>query len=453
MWKKIVVVVSCSLLLAGAVQAADVNRLAGRLLLVVDRSGELWYVQPNGQQAVYLGQASNFLSAMRSLALGITETDLQSFKAQAPKRLAGRFLLRTEAGGKIAYVNPVDLQISFFDDNNAALAAMRGLALGVKYADVASLLSATVADAAVNRTTAASQVAGMKILTAAEAVSAAQKFVSAYLVNPDATVTVKSLGQSDGLYQLSIAVSDNQPIVAAISQDGQRFYPQILNIADYQSATPEASVSAAPKANKPTVELFVMSYCPYGTQMEKGILPVVKALGDKLDFQVKFVDYAMHGDKEIKENLRQYCLQQQSAVKYQSYLQCFDATGDNAGCLTQSQVDQSALSACVSQTDAQYQITAAAVDQNQWTTSFPPFNIQHADNVKYAVQGSPTLVVNGETVTSSRDSASLAKVLCQAFIDSARPAACNQSFSSVTPGPGFGTAAASGDSAAACATP
>jgi len=49
-----------------------------------------------------------------------------------------------------------------------------------------------------------------------------------------------------------------------------------------------------------------MSYCPYGTQIEKGILPVINALGNKIKFSLKFVDYAMHGKKEIDENSRQY---------------------------------------------------------------------------------------------------------------------------------------------------
>ncbi len=45
-----------------------------------------------------------------------------------------------------------------------------------------------------------------------------------------------------------------------------------------------------------------MSYCPYGTQAEKGILPVVALLGDKIDFKLRTVHYVLHGDKEDLEN-------------------------------------------------------------------------------------------------------------------------------------------------------
>lgn len=51
-----------------------------------------------------------------------------------------------------------------------------------------------------------------------------------------------------------------------------------------------------------------MSHCPYGLQMEKGIIPVVETLGDSIDFQVKFCDYAMHGQTELDEQVLQYCI-------------------------------------------------------------------------------------------------------------------------------------------------
>jgi len=73
------------------------------------------------------------------------------------------------------------------------------------------------------------------------------------------------------------------------------------------------------KKDVPEVELFVMSHCPYGTQMEKGILPVVELLGDKIDFKIRFVYYAMHGEKEVNEEARQYCIQKEQKDKFISY--------------------------------------------------------------------------------------------------------------------------------------
>jgi len=88
--------------------------------------------------------------------------------------------------------------------------------------------------------------------------------------------------------------------------------------------------------------------------------------------------------------------------------------------------------------------------KDSWGSSYPPFNIHKADNEKYGVQGSPTLVINGEQISAGRDAASLAKAICGAFNDGKAPEACKDlsKFSSETPSAGFGegTTAAASDS-------
>ena len=56
---------------------------------------------------------------------------------------------------------------------------------------------------------------------------------------------------------------------------------------------------------------------------------------------------------------------------------------------------------------------------------------------KYGVQGSPTLVINGEVVQTGRDSASLLQTICSAFNE--QPEACQTELSATSPSPGFGT--------------
>jgi hypothetical protein len=74
----------------------------------------------------------------------------------------------------------------------------------------------------------------------------------------------------------------------------------------------------APKSDKPLVELFVMSFCPYGVQAEEVMKPVADLLGDKADIRVRFISSletddlndvkALHGVIEGKENARQLCV-------------------------------------------------------------------------------------------------------------------------------------------------
>jgi len=209
-----------------------------------------------------------------------------------------------------------------------------------------------------------------------------------------------------------------------------------------------------PKSDKPVVELFVMSYCPYGTQAEKGILPVVELLGDKIDFSLRFVYYAMHPTQgEVEENLREYCIQKEQESKFNDYLSCFLKAGDSASCLTEAKIDKTKLNLCISKADKDFQVSENKNDKSKWLSgNYPLFNVDKALNEQYNVAGSPTLVVNGVQANSARDPASYLDTICKAFSDGSVPEECGTELSTTAYGPGFGydTTGSSGN-AAQCA--
>jgi len=180
---------------------------------------------------------------------------------------------------------------------------------------------------------------------------------------------------------------------------------------------------------KLVVELFIMSYCPYGTQAQEGIIPAIQALGGNVDFSVKFVDYIMHGKQEIDENLNQYCIQEVSPAKYLSYAACFVTSKDSAACMASTGIDVSAVSSCVASTDAEYNITNLYNDKSTWLSGYYPVFPIHADlNNEYGVQGSPTLVVNGKQVSpSSRSAQGFLDAICASF--TVKPSACSVALS------------------------
>lgn len=273
-------------------------------------------------------------------------------------------------------------------------------------------------------------------------------------------ILIKDVTMESGLYKMSIAVTGqngSQNFTGFLTLDGKQFFPQVINVADAQKQVKETdSKNVAPqnqdisKSDKPQVELFVMSHCPYGTQIEKGILPVSDLLKDKIDFSVKFVDYAMHGEKEIKEEMSQYCIQKEQPDKYKDYLKCFLEEGNSDNCLKGAKISASKLSSCVSSTDKEYKITENFNNKSSWVGgNFPPFGVHKAENEKYGVQGSPTLVINGVVSRSGRDSKSLLSAVCSAFTN--KPSECNQELSSLTPPAGFGyDAHTKENSAASC---
>jgi protein-disulfide isomerase len=301
-----------------------------------------------------------------------------------------------------------------------------------------------------------------KKLSATEIQAKADAFINGTLMQPGTTATVEAPVLENGLYKIKVSFKDGRSVDAYMTTDGKTFFPQSLNVEETEkqaggenaSSTDQASDSApstvAKKTAKPVVEAFVMSHCPYGTQIEKGLIPVVKALGSKIDFKIKFVDYAMHGEKEVKEQTSQYCIQKEQNAKFIPYLTCFlkDSEGASA-CLKSAKVDEGKLNACISATDKKFDITKNFEDKSTYKGQFPPFNTDKADNEKYGVQGSPTLVINGTQSESGRDSASLLKAICGAF--SKAPKECSTKLSAESPAPGFGEGTqAAGTPAAGC---
>jgi hypothetical protein len=218
--------------------------------------------------------------------------------------------------------------------------------------------------------------------------------------------------------------------------NGKLVSPKDLYINVESTSTNVYPPSSYEKLSKPIVELFVMSYDPFGIQMERGILPVIEVLGDKIDFKIKFNNYAMHGEKELKENLTQYCIQKEQASKLTSYLKCFFNNSDSVSCLDKAEVNKASLDSCISKTDNEFQITANYNNKIGYQGNYPGFNVYKDDNIKYNVGGSPTLIINGENIQSKRDSVSLLKTICDTFL--AQPKECDTKLSNIVPQLGFG---------------
>lgn len=111
-------------------------RLKGRILLQVERRGEAWYVNPQNEERYSMGRPSDAFDLMRGLGLGITESDFLSFNGQAPARLSGRILLQVEKNGEAWYVNPLNLKMHYLGRPADAFQIMKTLGLGIADSDL-----------------------------------------------------------------------------------------------------------------------------------------------------------------------------------------------------------------------------------------------------------------------------------------------------------------------------
>jgi hypothetical protein len=276
-----------------------------------------------------------------------------------------------------------------------------------------------------------------------------EKFLSENV--PATTKTeIKDIKKDGDLYSVTIAL-DKQEVPVFVTRDGRKLIQAQGVIELDKTPTADAKEAQAPekteaenKTDVPTVDLFVMSYCPYGLQMEKGALPAVEALGKKIKFNLKFVDYTLHGPKEVTENVNQYCVEKTQPAKLDAYLKCFwkSSTGTSAGCMKAVGINAASVATCVSDTNKQFNPTEKALGLNK------------DEAAQFGVQGSPTLVINGTKVASGRDSASVLKAICSGFTTA--PKECEAKLSTTSPSAGFddqASAAAGGTApAASCAT-
>ncbi len=268
---------------------------------------------------------------------------------------------------------------------------------------------------------------------------AGTKVTELIAMNPGNPAVVQEVIDEGDFYKIVVS-ANGQSFNSYLSKDGEKFFPEMINLEELQIAQANAPKSeVSEKSDKPAIELFVMSHCPYSTQLEKGLLPVLEILGDKIDFELKFVDYAIHDKIELDEQTQQYCIREQGKDKLLSYLKCFLEDGDSSRCLSQSEIDNSALQTCISNTNTKYNTLVDYEDKSTWTKMNPPspiFNIHKEDNLKYNVEGSPELVINEEKILAYRDPQSLLTAICSAFNEA--PEECQQELSSQAYAPGFG---------------
>jgi protein-disulfide isomerase len=275
---------------------------------------------------------------------------------------------------------------------------------------------------------------------------------------------LKAESYNDYIYEVALSYQENE-ILLYITKDGKYLIQGLTPLGEFEEELDnseeesESIPQEIPKSEKPEVELFIMSYCPYGVQAEKGIIPVLELLKDKVDFRMRYVSYLMHGEKEAEENLREYCIQEIASDKYIEYMNCYlegDGVESNGyimngndidKCLTQAGIDKEELETCMSETDEEFSIT----DNLNSGETYPKFNIDAELNKQYGVQGSPSLVINGillevskegnyefneEKIAYSRSPETYKKIICSLF--SEIPEECNTELSSETPSPYFG---------------
>ena len=281
-------------------------------------------------------------------------------------------------------------------------------------------------------------------LSAQEIAQKAVDYLNNNLLPAELSASLINAVERDDIIEVSFSVAGEE-YGSYVTKSGDLFFIEGIDLNEEMEQMEEAQGEIT-KSEKPDVDIFVMTHCPFGLQIQKVFLPVYELLGDKTNIDIRFVNYVMHGKEEIDENLRQYCIQEQEREKYSDYLGCFIEAGDFEGCLMSANIDQDRMNSCMVETEQGHNVYSQYEDQSTWLAgSYPRFDVELDLNEQYGVMGSPTLVINGVVVASSQTSCPMDKecvvipdmertperfknIICQAFTE--QPEECSQTLSS-----------------------
>jgi len=205
---------------------------------------------------------------------------------------------------------------------------------------------------------------------------------------------------------------------------------------DMNAAAATPSPTQPPKqTDRPVADLYVMSFCPYGTQAETVMRPVVDLLGTKADISVRYITTvggqtvdsvdSLHGPAEAHEDLLQLCLMKSNPEKFWDYLKDF-----NDQCYPVWQ-DATRLDSCRKNVTAALGINLPAVETcANGTEGLTLAELDAAESEAIGASASPTLFINGVQYSGARTPEGYKQAICASFTTA--PAECNTTLSSTS---------------------
>jgi len=230
----------------------------------------------------------------------------------------------------------------------------------------------------------------------------------------------------DDLYEVTVLYNGNE-IPLYLTKDGKNLVQGVIPVSQLTSSSGSNQAEEIPKTDKPKVDLYVMSFCPYGNRGENTMVPVYNLLKDKIDFNVHYIVNvnegavsSLHGQPEVDENEREVCVLEDYGLgawwKFVIYVN--NNCGSDGSCwkaaASQSGVDDAKLTKCVQEKGLNLMKESETASNNA------------------GASGSPTLIINGvqsSAVYQYGDTNAYKDAICSAF--NTAPSECSTQLESV----------------------
>jgi 2-hydroxychromene-2-carboxylate isomerase len=186
-----------------------------------------------------------------------------------------------------------------------------------------------------------------------------------------------------------------------------------------KGAKTSAGTALKGAAGAPTLELFVMSQCPYGTQAVDAVAEVKKQLGTGFSLDIQYIGdgtagnlSSMHGESEVKGDLVQVCALAQAPDKALDFMVCQNKNARQVAtnwkeCAGAVGIDGDKLGACMNGDEGQKLLAAS-----------------FAAAKKRGAEASPTMFLDGKPYEGGRRPRDIVRAICGASKKGSAPAAC-----------------------------
>lgn len=263
---------------------------------------------------------------------------------------------------------------------------------------------------------------------------AAKAKIEKLIGEDNAGVKAGEVVEESGLYKIAISIEGQPDQYAYVTKDGTKFIQQAMLFSDIekqqaeQKKAEEEASKPITKSDKPTVDLYVMSFCPFGNQSEDTLKPVYDLLKNKVSFNFHYIVSSngdtissLHGEKEVVQNEREACvLKNYGKDKWFSFVGYVNKNcGSDGACWEDGAkslfLDKNKITSCV-----EAQGVALMKEDEKIST-------------EAGATGSPTMLINGTStkiVYQYGNSDAYKQAICDAF--NKAPAECAKKLSTET---------------------
>lgn len=241
---------------------------------------------------------------------------------------------------------------------------------------------------------------------------AGEKLLKFYESNGVTGLELGSVEEESGLYKVNFNYQ-GQVVPVYVTRDGTLAGSLAPVIEVSTNSSSDSQTQEIPKSEKPQVDLYVMSFCPYGNRGEDTMLPVYNLLKDNVDWNIHYIVSvsgdtirSLHGQPEIDQNIREVCVKRDYGLdafwKFINYVNqncggdgnCWEDAAKEAG------ADPTKIQSCFDNDGLELMKVEAAASNKAGAT------------------GSPTLLINGvksNTIYQYENSEAYKQAICNAF--------------------------------------